>query len=120
MITKKMQQQVWDKSNGICWYCGKQTKWATSARFIGPDIFTVEHVIPQFHGGTDDLENLVPACKTCNSMKRTGSLQRLRYIINKPAVRFTEEQIAYLHECGFSLPNYDTYVFWFEREGRKP
>lgn len=30
---------------------------------------TVDHIIPQYHGGTDKLLNLVPCCKHCNSSK---------------------------------------------------
>ena len=31
---------------------------------------TCDHVIPKARGGTDDLANLVPACRACNSAKR--------------------------------------------------
>lgn len=31
---------------------------------------TKDHVIPVDHGGTDDMENLRPACQPCNSMRR--------------------------------------------------
>ena len=30
---------------------------------------SVDHIIPQHHGGTDELLNLVPSCKRCNSSK---------------------------------------------------
>lgn len=30
---------------------------------------SVDHIIPQYHGGTDELLNLVPCCKRCNSSK---------------------------------------------------
>ncbi len=31
---------------------------------------TKDHVVPHSHGGTDDLENLRPACKPCNSKRQ--------------------------------------------------
>ena len=31
---------------------------------------TKDHVIPHSHGGTDDLDNLRPACKSCNSKRQ--------------------------------------------------
>ena len=34
---------------------------------------TVDHVIPVLYGGTDDEDNLVPACRSCNSSKGTKS-----------------------------------------------
>ena len=33
--------------------------------------FTVEHIVPPKHGGTNDLQNLTVACRTCNILKRT-------------------------------------------------
>lgn len=118
-ISRGLQFEVWKKSEGICWYCGIQTVFPSRTYFNHGNVFSVEHVIPQVHGGTDDIENLVPACKTCNSTKRTGSLERFRYLLGNPKVRFSPEQIAYLRECGFELPNYSTYVFWFERKGHE-
>lgn len=41
-----------------CWYCGCD----------GVDL-TLDHVMPRSRGGADDPENLVPACRPCNSSK---------------------------------------------------
>lgn len=35
----------------------------------------MDHVIPRKHGGTDDVENLVPACAPCNQSKNAQSLE---------------------------------------------
>lgn len=42
-----------------CVYCGVN------------DATAIDHVIPRFIGGSDDLTNLVPACTSCNSRKGT-------------------------------------------------
>lgn len=39
---------------------------------------TVEHVIPRSLGGTDDLENLKPACKTHNSSRGNRPIEEWR------------------------------------------
>jgi 5-methylcytosine-specific restriction endonuclease McrA len=31
---------------------------------------TADHVVPKSRGGTDDKDNVVPACRACNSKKR--------------------------------------------------
>ena len=55
------KQTVWNKTDGHCYYCGDQLKpWET---------FSIDHVIPKSKGGTDELDNLVPSCRRCNSRK---------------------------------------------------
>lgn len=44
------------KNDGRCVYCGAPAD-------------TIDHVIPRSKGGTDDPDNLVPACRDCNSRK---------------------------------------------------
>ena len=47
------------------WYkCVACGKWFEKANI------TVDHRIPKRNGGTDDLWNLQPMCKSCNSRKR--------------------------------------------------
>lgn len=50
------RDRVLAKNGGRCVYCGDPAD-------------TIDHVIPKSKGGTDDLDNLVPACRDCNSRK---------------------------------------------------
>jgi 5-methylcytosine-specific restriction endonuclease McrA len=50
----------------LCYWC--QTRPATS----------VDHLNPRSRGGTDDPENLVPACGHCNSQKRAKTAGEYR------------------------------------------
>lgn len=43
-----------------CIYCGRELNVK--------GLFTIEHVVPRFMGGTNDLDNLRPACAYCNSL----------------------------------------------------
>ena len=53
----KFRAEVVERCGAGCWYCG-----ASEAP-------TLDHVMPRSRGGADDPENLVPACKSCNSSK---------------------------------------------------
>lgn len=60
--TNEIRAAVWDKTDGLCWYClSKLHPFRT---------FTIDHERPVSRGGPDDLDNLVPCCKSCNSRKR--------------------------------------------------
>ena len=69
-MKSELKKQVWNKTNGKCYYCGTQTVPFGSA----PDSFCVDHVIPRTRNGTDDIENLVPACFSCNITKSSKGL----------------------------------------------
>lgn len=43
----------------VCYYCGRAGK------------LTVDHNIPLSMGGTDNIDNILPACHSCNSKKNT-------------------------------------------------
>ena len=60
-----------EKQKGKCGYCGKQMSSPT-----------VDHKIPVSRGGTDALENLIAACKPCNSRKRDKTDQEYRVFLS--------------------------------------
>ena len=57
----KQQIEKLQQSNYACAYCGKV--------FSSPKEATVDHIFPRIKGGTNEMENIVFACKTCNSSK---------------------------------------------------
>lgn len=46
---------------GICHYCGTS---------IAPGELTMDHLVPLSRGGKASRNNVVPACKDCNSRKK--------------------------------------------------
>ena len=52
--------KVWEATQGYCVYCN---------RFIPYAFRSVDHVIPRSRGGTYRHENLVPACRDCNTAR---------------------------------------------------
>jgi hypothetical protein len=58
----RRRQEVFDKSDGRCFYCGK------TLRLDGK--WHIEHQMPRALMGPDELPNLVAACAPCNHAKR--------------------------------------------------
>ncbi len=57
-------EQVFQKDGFRCVYCGFDGRSFEGWRFL-----VVDHFRPRSKGGADDLDNLVTACMSCNSMK---------------------------------------------------
>lgn len=61
---RELRRSQWWKrrlSCGRCYYC---------QRLVAPGKLTMDHVVPMSRGGRSVKNNVVPACKYCNSMKK--------------------------------------------------
>jgi len=61
-VSDKLRQQVVERANNICEYCGNQQE-------LGIGTFQVDHIYPQVLGGKTTLDNLALACPACNMAK---------------------------------------------------
>ncbi len=81
-VAQPTKRGVYNRDHGICAYCGK---WVTFTDA------SIDHIVPQAHGGPTEWENLVNACRTCNQRKadRTPAQARmpLRFQPFTPKVR---------------------------------
>lgn len=59
-FTAKERRDIYVRDEGKCGICGK---------FVAPDEFTIDHIIPISKGGTYDYENLQCCCYNCNQIK---------------------------------------------------
>ena len=123
MSDKELRRQVYNKTNGQCTYCGMKLKFISNGESDpGQNGFTIDHVKPISRGGTEDTDNLVPACHECNNLKAQRTLENFRFYKGQDAihaeygVRFSRKQAGALKEMGFDLP-VERVEFWFEREG---
>jgi len=64
-------EQVMDlfKMFPICPYCNKNKS------------VSIDHMIPLSKGGTNDIDNLLPVCVSCNSQKRDKTIKEFRPIL---------------------------------------
>lgn len=70
-VKKELRMQVYNKYNNRCAYCGRLLEYKD---------MQVDHIRSKKHGGTDDLSNLNPSCRTCNHYKRALSLETYRKV----------------------------------------
>lgn len=64
---------ILEKTGGVCAKCGKPLPLEKT---------TIDHLIPKYRGGTDDMSNLIPMCKRCNKQKgsRIVGVEELKYL----------------------------------------
>jgi hypothetical protein len=85
-ISARVRRLIERKAEGRCWYCGSDLY--LRGLFVG----AIDHVKPVAHGGTNDNDNLVPACKPCNQLKRDKSLAEFRAAIGGDLFWFEKQQ----------------------------
>ncbi len=59
MVSLPIRRLVRQRSRYLCEYCH-------SPEYLSPDRFTIDHILPQSKGGSDEDQNLALACHRCN------------------------------------------------------
>lgn len=63
-VSKRLRFEILRRDNHACRYCGRSA----------PEVkLTIDHVVPETLGGSDDPDNLVAACSDCNGGKSSAS-----------------------------------------------
>jgi 5-methylcytosine-specific restriction endonuclease McrA len=90
------RRSVFARDNGTCQYCGDVAE-------------SIDHVVPRSKGGPHAWENVVAACKSCNSRKRDLSVKqagmKLRSRPHAPTSR-----VWVLAASGSTRPEWSTYL----------
>ena len=111
MFPTSKKSLIWSKTTGSCAYCGGE---------LDNHNFTVDHIIPRALGGTNDIQNLLPAC---NTRKGTKSIEEFRrFVAMREATGetiFGQTQVFYLLNAGlFPILGAEMHMtFHFERIG---
>jgi hypothetical protein len=64
-LTRAQRKIIYNKYKGHCAYCGCK---------ISESSFVIDHVIPVRESGSTNMENLLPACRSCNNYKSAYSI----------------------------------------------
>jgi 5-methylcytosine-specific restriction endonuclease McrA len=65
------RRAVFARDDWTCQYCGKPAE-------------NVDHVIPRSRGGEHVWENVVAACRRCNSQKENRLLEEANFVLRRP------------------------------------
>ena len=70
LYQKKLRDFIFFRSNGKCFYCGKQAQ-------------EIDHIVPRSKGGTNSVNNLTATCRACNEKKSNLSLKEFGKLVGK-------------------------------------
>lgn len=68
-IGKNTRQAIFARDKFECQYCGAHND------------LTIDHIVPLSKGGTNEDDNLITACRSCNSYKGEQSLEEIKEIL---------------------------------------
>jgi hypothetical protein len=70
VVGRKKRGDIYRKTDGHCAYCGRE---------LDPfENWHIEHMTARINGGENAIENLVPACHSCNLRKRSKDVEEFR------------------------------------------
>ena len=86
-IPPKVKQEVYERDNGCCIFCGKQG-------------FPNAHIIPRSHGGLGVPQNIITACLAChsrldNSSDREIYLEQAKIYLRSKYSGWNEQELVY-------------------------
>lgn len=70
--------EIFEKTDGHCHICNGKLEFEDYGKTDAPGAWEVDHHEPLAKGGTDHLDNLFPACSTCNRSKQDSSTETAR------------------------------------------
>ena len=106
-FTKAERERVYQKCGGRCAYCGCPITF---------EEMQADHMVPLRKGGSDTLDNLLPACRSCNHYKHTLTVEEFRAYVSGIPERLERDSIPYQVGVRFGLIHSDTKVeFYYEK-----
>lgn len=110
-ISQKVRHIVYEKYNGRCAYCGRPIEY----KDMQVDHFKPQRAWNKEDFGTDEINNLMPACRMCNHYKRAHDLETFRRYIAEIPRKLKEN---YIYKIGLAYGNVTEeeklIVFYFE------
>ena len=98
VFTDDQLDAIYDRTSGYCHICRKKLAFKNYGKLGQRGAWEVEHSRAQAKGGTDRLNNLYPACITCNRRKGTRTTRTLRsFLFARVSPRVCFEPLVWEH-----------------------
>lgn len=109
-LTQSDRRTIYDICGGHCAYCGCELEYEN---------MQVDHMKPLRIGGEDELENMLPSCRSCNHYKATLDVEGFRMYLGGVAHRLMRDSIPFQIATRFGIIKHmgDNVTFYFERMG---
>ena len=114
-LTKEERRTVYQKTEGHCAYCSCELRF---------EDMQVDHVVP-LNGwsekGNDTLDNMLPACRSCNHYKSRSTLDGFRTMVENMPTVLMRDSVTYRNAVRFGLvtPMPHPVKFFFELHQEK-
>ena len=113
-IPKKIRQQVYEKCNGHCAYCGCELEY----KDMQVDHIESVYLAELRNNEVDDtLSNYMPSCRMCNYYKNTSTIEQFRNKLTGMLMENVRRPFDYRLVLKYGLVKEDIkpVVFYFEK-----
>ena len=106
-LSKQERKLIYDICRGKCAYCGCDIELKD---------MQVDHIYPIYRGGEDVLDNMLPACRSCNHYKSTLTIDEFRKHLSGLANRLYRDNVTYRIglRYGIITTSYKNIQFYYE------
>lgn len=102
-VQQASRKNIFTRDGYRCMYCG--------ARKAGSDL-ELEHILPRSRGGKNSWDNLVAACRKCNSRKNDRTPEEAGMtLIHRPLPATIFTQRSLLRTLGSEITEWSPYLF---------
>ena len=107
-LTRAERESILAKTHGHCAYCGNPLDYKD---------MQVDHIEALRRGGEDDIENMLPACRSCNHYKSSLSLDGFRQMLEAQPTVLARDSVTYEIAVRYGLvqPQPHKVIFYFEK-----
>lgn len=107
-LSKWERETIYQKTNGHCAYCGCELEFKD---------MQADHVQSFYLGGSNELDNFLPSCRSCNHYKSVLGLEDFREWMQTLPDRMLRDSVNFRNLFRFGIVSVDRspVKFYFEK-----